>query len=216
MSRIYRSGKAVVQKPTVEEHTKGDIVRWFADNLRREAIDCGLKLNALVHAGNVPKKLIQPVSDFYVHLLNVTEPSRLDQDRFSARTQAEIRAFTSAISQMELTVSLASRHRGRYRKSEEYVVQVCDACRHFMRQFELTMSSFKPGFKLPVAPTNWPLKNDLDQLIREHRATGRDGSFPRFKRVAPVLAAKGHTLSEKMYGNYKRQYRAGTYNNLIQ
>ena len=216
MSRIYRSGKAAVQKPTVEEHTKGDFVRRFADNLRREAIDCGLKLNALLHTGGVPKRLIQPVSDFYVHLLNVTEPSRLVSGSVSARIQAEVRAFTSAITQMELTISVASRHRVRYRKSEEYVVQVCDACRHFMRQFELTMSSFKPGFKLPVAPTNWPLKNDLDQLIREHRATGRDGSFPRFKRVAQALEAKGHTLSEKMYGNYKRQYRAGTYNNLIQ
>ena len=216
MSRIYRSGKAVVQKPTLEERTKGDFVRRFADNLRREAIDCGLKLNALLHAGGVPKKLIQPVSDFYVHLLNVTEPSRLVPGRVSARIQAEVRAFTSAIAQMELAVYVASRPQGRYGKCEEYLMQVCDACKHFMWLFELTMDSFKPGFKLPVAPTNWPLKSDLDQLIRAHRVTGRDGSFPRFKHVARALAEQGHTLSEKMYGNYKRQYRDGTYNNLIQ
>ena len=61
MSRIYRSGIAVVQKPTLEEQTKGNFVRRFADNLRCEAIDCGLKLNALLHVGCVPKRLIQPV-----------------------------------------------------------------------------------------------------------------------------------------------------------
>ena len=216
MSRIYRSGDAAIKKSAVDRYTKGYFVRRFACNLRRESIECGWKLNALIHAGEVPKNLIQPVADFYVHILNITEPSRFVQGRVSTRIQAEVRAFTNAIGQMELTISAASNRPDRYKKTKEQVMQVCDACRHFIWQFEQIMDSFKPGFKLPVAPTNWALKKDLDQLIRAHRATGRAGSFPRFKHVARALATNEHTLSEKMYGNYKRQYKAGTYDHFIQ
>ena len=216
MSRTYRSGKAVIKKRAVDRNTKGDFLRRFACNLRWESIECGWKLNALMHADEVPKNLIQPVADFYVYILNITEPSRFVQGRVSKRLQAEVMAFTDAIDQMELTIFAASSRTDCYKKTKEQVMQVCDACRHFMRQFEQTMDSFKLGFKLPAPPTNWALKEYLDQLIRDHRITGGADSFPRFKHIARALATKGHTLSEKMYGNYKRQYIAGTYTHLIQ
>jgi hypothetical protein len=171
MSRIYRSGKAVIKKPAVDRYTKGYFLRRFACNLRWESIDCGCKLNALFHADEVPKNLIQPVADFYVHILNITELSRFVKGRVSKRLQTEVMAFIDAIDQMDFTISAASSHTDCYKKTKEQVIQVCDACRHFIWQFEQTMNSFKLGFKLPVAPTNWALKEHLDQLIRDHRAT---------------------------------------------
>jgi len=216
MTGIYRSGKAATQKLPVDTLTKANFVRRFADNLRCESVYCGRKLNALMLTGNVPETLMQPVEDFYLQLFNITEPSRFLKGSVSKEIQAEVRAFNDAITVMEMTILGASKQGGLDKKVRDQGNQICGACRYFMQQFEHAMDSFRPGVRLPFAPTNWPLKMDLEQLIQDHRVTGRAGSFPRFKRVAPALAAKGHTLSEKMYGHYKRDYRNGKYGNLVQ
>jgi len=215
MSGIYKDGIATRRKVPMDKYTKADFIRRDAYNLRRESVDCGWVLNALMHAGKVPPKLIYPVSEFYVGLLDITEPSRFSEARISKALQAEIRAFSNTIDQLEMALLELTISGARYKKTKDQIVQVCEACRHFMRQVELTMASFKPGVRLPFPPTDWLVKYVVEGMFTGYREHVRDVKFPPYKRLAKILDSGGLSLSEKMYRKYKQQYDAQTYYDLI-
>jgi len=216
MSVIYVSGKAVKPKSPIDNHTKAHFIRRFARNLRAESIERGLRLGELKRAGKIPAKLIKPISDFYASIFRITEPRHLSHPKISNQLQDDIRSLTKVVEKMKLAMSSVPIGFSQNKILRSELDEICEASTHFIQQYEITMSSFKPGKRLPFSPTDWIAKYVVAGMIEGYIQQVNRDKYPPYKLLSRVMESGNLFISEKMYRNYKKQYDKGTYYDLVQ
>jgi len=95
------------------------------------------------------------------------------------------------------------------------LTQLFDALDHFIEQVEMTTHSYEPGKRLPHAQTRFHVKTAIERFITETPVHSTKKKFPPYKVLYRFLAKRGLTISDRMYREYKKQLKEGTFNHYI-
>ena len=88
--------------------------------------------------------------------------------------------------------------------------------KHFIHQFDILMNSYSPGQRVPCNPTDWERKQFFIDEVIAHQAAHGVARFPRHKIIQSVMESHGFNLPERTYGDWRRQWKAGTILNVVQ
>ena len=95
------------------------------------------------------------------------------------------------------------------------LTQLFDALDHFIEQVEMTTHSYEPGKRLPHAQTRFHVKTAIERFITETPVHSTKKKFPPYKVLYRYLAKRGLTISDRMYREYKKQLKEGTFYHYI-
>lgn len=87
---------------------------------------------------------------------------------------------------------------------------------HFLNQFKLLINSYTPGQKIPSNPTDWERKNLFEREVEAHQKIYGKDKFPRHKVLEPIMVKYGFSFPERTYGDWRRQWKNGTFKNFVQ
>lgn len=95
------------------------------------------------------------------------------------------------------------------------LTQLFNALDHFIEQVEMTTHSYEPGKRLPHAQIRFHVKTAIERFIMETPVHSTKKKFPPYKVLYRYLEKRGMTISDRMYREYKKQLKAGTFNHYI-
>ena len=88
--------------------------------------------------------------------------------------------------------------------------------KHFIYQFDLLINSYAPGQRIPANPTDWERKKLFIREVEAHQKINGIRKFPRHKILERTMAKYGFSFPERTYGDWRRQWKNGTFTDLIQ
>jgi len=212
----YKGGKVSPPKQPKDKLTKNDVYFFCAMSLRKELAELSKTLTNTEKIKHIPEPLIEMIEQTYGRAMQATHPP------FFRGPRASQKFFTCVDSLDAWTTT----HKTRVSEGAESPIdnrlqqtlaQLFEAIEHYIKQCRMTEESYKPGCRLPVAPTNWAVKDLVKMLIDEYKPIGKK-KFPPYKALCKRLEQIDPklTVSERTYRLYKRQIADGTFEHRIQ
>lgn len=221
--RRIRSGAEVKPRPP-EEVPRLHYAQAFALQLNRAITKRARDLEAI--EGKMSSKLIQSTLDLYSEITRVADHLLLSTNwlrKSSLEIVEQLDKATSAFQQLPCYTTQNS-------TSKSVLDELCDDVYFFKTQIVQTYYSVASGRRLPWSPAN-RTRDQVFELIYEYQSQHDTKKFPSYKIMERLLKEhmkkeknekerklidEGSVLSERTYGNYKKQLREGTANLLVQ
>lgn len=207
--KIYIDGKEVQH---FDNYSRSTFLRGFALWLTRELHDREKEMESFLGKPFRPQDFSDATKLIFDKAYEVTNtilghksigaPSSLRKAR---SLSASIRVFEKLVNEM---YNLTPEHRA-------WVEELCGDINHFVRQIEITYAIVKTDQsgrpKPPNRPSNREGKQIYWQLVKEHRASNGEGTFPKTKFAHEKLAGLGIRVTPKAINIWREQIENGSF-----
>jgi hypothetical protein len=184
-----------------------DFIRSFVCQLDQAlARDVGA-LRKLDEKLMIPDALKKPLERLALASLDLIYDFNKRPDRVSAKDRANVKRLRQELDFFfPLLHKIAPTTKTRVAKT---IGHFTDDLEHFIRNFNATLNSCKPGSKFPQRPKKTAERKVWLGIIKSHLSAS--GKFPRHTTVYPQMKKLGFTLSKETHGDWKKRYLTGTF-----
>jgi hypothetical protein len=189
------------------DYNRPELIRAFVHQLDQALARDAEALRKLDEKPIIPNALKKPLERLVVATLDLIYDFNKQPDRVSAKDRANVKRLRQELDFFfPLLQKIAPTTKTRVAKT---IGHFTDDLEHFIRNFNATLNSFKPGSKFPQRPKKNAERKVWLEIIKSHLSASE--KFPRHTTVYLQMKAAGFTLSNETHGDWKKRYLNGTF-----
>lgn len=189
------------------DYGRPDLVSVFVYQLDQALTRDVEALRKLDEKLTIPDALKKPLERLVVATLDLIYDFNKKPNRVSAKDRANVKRLRQ---EMDFFAPLLQKITPTIKpRVVKTIGHFTDDLEHFIRNFNATLYSFKPGSKLPQRPKKTAERKVWLGIVESYLSAS--GKFPRHTTVYPQMKALGFTLSKETHGDWKKRYLTGTF-----
>ncbi len=215
---IYVMGRKIKRGQPAPK-TKAQFAKAFGRQLYRALQERAIELRELDRQNLVDKSLTGPIQNFWNDVLEVHDKTARLGIRITKSLMSKVYQLKKVLEDFDAHIDLNLK----CTKAEHLLLgmslaELCEDVRHFTRQLEEThfaIAADDSNKKLPNRPTDWEKKELFFREVNEYMDQ-YSGRFPSHNILVRRMSLKGYELPERTYSQWKKQYRNGKFEHLVQ